>query len=146
MKPHRRRGQATYEVDVRWRGYPRTAPRLQHDQQDARRCHVPDARGPPRRGAARSAGSTRSASAEARGCPRYFSLRSPSLEHLKAKAVSPRLGALVERWLVGDVPGYLSGGMVALLRYAVLYGGATGRGAGPARGRRSPIGKTDLDP
>jgi len=99
VKPHRRRGHLTYEVDVRWQGYPRLrlACSTTNKTRAVAMCRT--------LAALRDAGRRDLLGLLAQhrlrlGDVHDTFLRDPgSLEHLKAKAVSPRLGDLVERWL-----------------------------------------------
>ena len=99
MKPHRRQGQATYEVDVRWHGYPRLrlACSTTNKTRAAAMCRTLTAlRDAGRRDLLGLLAQHRLRLADVHDT---FLSDPGALEHLKAKAVSPRLGDLVERWL-----------------------------------------------
>ncbi len=99
MKPHRRRGHATYEVDVRWQGYPRLrlACGTTNKARAVAMCRTLAAlRDAGRRDLLGLLAQHRLRLADVHDA---FLSDPGALEHLKAKAVSPRLGDLVERWL-----------------------------------------------
>jgi len=99
VKPHRRLGHATYEVDVRWQGYPRLrlACGTTNKARAVAMCRTLAAlRDAGRRDLLGLLAQHRLRLADVHDA---FLSDPGALEHLKAKAVSPRLGDLVERWL-----------------------------------------------
>jgi len=99
VRPYRRRGHATYEVDVRWRGYPRlrlACGTTSKPRATAMSRTLAALRDAGRRDLLGLLAQHRLRLADVHDA---FLCDPGALEHLKAKAVSPRLGELVERWL-----------------------------------------------
>ena len=99
MKPIKRKGAATYELDVRWRGYPRL--RLSCGTTNKGRAGAMSRtllalRDAGRRDLLGLLATHRLTLAEVHDA---YTRDPASLEHLRAKAESPQLGVLVDEWL-----------------------------------------------